>query len=44
MLNAVKDALSANRHVFVTGHNDGLCGVLQPPIELPTHTLKTREI
>ena len=40
----VKDALSANRHVFMTGHNDGLCGVLLPTVELPVHALKTREI
>ena len=40
----VKDALSANRRVFMTGHNDGFCGVLQPPVELPMRALKTREI
>jgi len=40
----VKDALSANRHVFVTGHNDGLYGVRQAPVELPMHALETRGI
>ena len=40
----VKDALPVNRHVFMTGHNDDLCGVLQLPVELPMRVLKTREI
>ena len=31
---AVKDALPVNRHFFVTGHNDGYCGVWQAPVEL----------
>ena len=44
VLMIVNDASSASRHVFLTGHNDGLCGVLLPPIELPMHALKTREI
>ena len=43
LLDAVKDALSANRRVFVTGHNDGLYGVRQAPVELPMHALETRE-
>ena len=40
---AVKDALPVNRHVFMTGHNDGRCGVRQAPVELPMDALETRE-
>ena len=43
LLDAIKDAMSANRHVFMTGHNDGRCGVRQAPVELPMHALETRE-
>ena len=42
LLDAIKDALSANRHVFMTGHNDDCCGVRQAPVEFPIRTLETR--
>jgi hypothetical protein len=32
---AIKDVLSVNRHVFMTSHNDGCCGVWQALVELP---------
>jgi len=40
---AVKNALSVNRHVFMTGHNDGRCGVRQAPVEFPMYALETHK-
>ena len=44
VLDSSQRCAAANRHVFMTGHNDGFCGVRQAPVELPMHALEMRGI
>ena len=42
LLDGGQRCLAANRHVFVTGHNDGRDGVPQAPVDFPMRVFPMR--